>query len=756
MWVGLHGRLRGLRLALRARLAAEGLAWLVLAAVAGVFVTLAFDYGLRLDDPLQRGLVVAVAAAALAATLWRQLTRPLLSRMRADDLALLVERRYPHLSDRLISAIQFARRPGDEGVSAAMVARMTDEAGDMVRSLRFGAVVEARRLARMCALAACAVIALTGFSVWQGDVMSLWFRRNVLFADAAWPQRTYLRLQVYGGEDLAAPLPGPDYDVLRGQDLRIVVMPVEGTEAPDEVSLHVGLASLGRTSVKLLTRPADGAARYQTVVRGINEPFTFYVTGGDDRTDARRPHRVRVIEPPALRRVEFTIEYPAYTALPPRSYRGTGEAVAVPFGGVVHVSAEANKPLAAARALLDGATLFDSKRQTPGAELTLDGRRLEARFALPGENEPGGRTLRFALRDGEGHTDRGGQVFPIQVVPDEPPRADAAKDGGLPDLWTLTPRAALPLRVSVRDDYGIGERSTEGGARPAVEIVVSRGADVVFADPAFEPVASGRGRPLRLDRRCELRLSRRVEAGDKIQVFLRAADARPKALDGPGVSDSRKLEFAVVKAEELREELMRRQRLASEKLAQAQNTQATAYAKTDAAAASQPLQAGVLTAAAREGVLGSARAQRAVGDECTRARDLFEAVRQEMVQNGIGDANEQTAMRVGIIEPLGRLSTRCTEVASSLSALPGEASDEGTADLPTRLARLADEQRAILEEMRAIVRRMEKLRSLQAMAEKVQRLVGWLEELQEEIERHRAAGIGEVFQPTTGPATEPE
>jgi hypothetical protein len=255
-----------------------------------------------------------------------------------------------------------------------------------------------------------------------------------------------------------------------------------------------------------------------------------------------------------------------------------------------------------------------------------------------------------------------------------------------------------------------------------------------------------------MDGRCTLKPAERVSPDDKIRVFVRAADARPAELGGPGVGESPKLDFTVVSISDLRDELIRRQRLSAERFAEAQNLQTTAYAKTDAAGASPSAGAGVLSPAAREGIVDSARAQRTVGDECVRARELFEAVRQEMAYNGIGDASERTAMRVGIIEPLARLSKRCADVASSLSSLPGA---EGGGDLSERLVELAGEQKAILEEMRAISRRMEKLRNLQAMADKVQRMVRWLEELQREIEEHRDAGIGDVFQPTSRPATPP-
>ena len=208
----IRGKLHALRRALSARLTLEGLAWTALALVALVFVTMGLDYLFRLEREL-RGIIMALAVAGVGAVVWRQLIRPLRVPMDISELAVLVERRFRQLGDRLVSAVDFSRRSDTEavGLSATMVRRMADEAQALSLPLRFQDVVERRGIFRTWSLAGCALGLLLGFGIWQSDLLGRWFQRNVLFADVSWPQETYLTVQG-----------GPDFAVLRGDDLEVL------------------------------------------------------------------------------------------------------------------------------------------------------------------------------------------------------------------------------------------------------------------------------------------------------------------------------------------------------------------------------------------------------------------------------------------------------------------------------------------------------------------------------------------------------
>ncbi|MFW6133926.1 MAG: hypothetical protein ACOC8F_08525, partial [Planctomycetota bacterium] len=393
----LRGKLRALRVALRLRLAAEGACWLLLALIAAVFATLAIDYTLRLDERILRMIVAAVALGGVSGVAWLQLLRPLGVEMPPRDLSLLVERRYPQLEDRLASAVAFARGAGAD-TSGGMLARMFDEARRLACPLDFNGVIERRRARRVGLLALAGTMLLAGFTVWQAPVMRRWFQRNVLFVDAAvaaWPQDTYLRVRG-----------GPHFTVLRGEDLRITVGVAPGSVAPDEITLHRTLASIGRTSREVIARAGDSPARYEKLIRNIHEPFTFYVTGGDDRTDQRDPHRVHVIDPPTVESVSFTVTYPRYAGRKSEHYGSAQAAPAVPFGGTVIFRAATNKPVTDATIRLGNwQTSAATGEQTDFSGPVVwrsdqpPGRSFEASFVVEGDNAFADKTINVRLRD---------------------------------------------------------------------------------------------------------------------------------------------------------------------------------------------------------------------------------------------------------------------------------------------------------------------------------------------------------------------
>ncbi|HUS47905.1 MAG TPA: hypothetical protein VM098_07290 [Phycisphaerae bacterium] len=759
---GAYDKLARLRMLLRARLAAEGLAWVVMALVAAVFVTLGFDRLLRLDDRVQRAVIVTASLAAVVYVVWRELLAPLLVPMGLESLALLVERRYRQLGDRLVSAIQFSLAPAAEGLSRAMIQRTAAEADAMAGPLDYREVVERRRLLQVAIISACALGLLAGFSVWQHDMMRLWFRRNVMFADVSWPQRTYLQV-----------LDGHDFDVLRGEDLTIRVAVKQGSVAPPHITLHRLLPSIGRPTEEQIDQ-VGSSGRYVAVIRGVNESFEFYVTGGDDQTDKRTPHKVRVIDPPVLQQVVFTPKYPRYVTAPEALQQlkpsGAREVVTFPYGGSLDIQATANKEVISAE------IYFEDKKIWSGEPV---GRRelVVRSITLPCENQLVTRTLRFVLKDAfalehpEAYSRREGQVFSVQIQPDDPPSVQVAKIGGLPDFYSVTPAAGIPLRVTIKDRYGVGlvelterhkplvakaekqlamppEKIRQQYRLPSAKVVVSDKGSVLASEP-IEALLENKPQ-VSLDHTHKLSLQGRVKAGRTIRVLAEAEDGRTAEFGGPGVGRSKYLELEVVEPQVMADKLLARQKKAAENFAAAIQLQSTAYAKSAAAAESEALRRGSSTAELRAGLSGSSRSQRAVGDACRQAADVFQAILEESQYNGIGGANEYVALGQGIVQPLRVLAWRCGGVADELGGIVSaieRSSNDKDKGLPDTIAEAAAKQQTILEEMKTIARRMEKLRSLQAMADKLEGLIRWIEELQREIKQRRDAGLEGILKP---------
>jgi Domain of unknown function (DUF4175) len=231
--------------------------------------------------------------------------------------------------------------------------------------------------------------------------------------------------------------------------------------------------------------------------------------------------------------LSITYLYPAYTGLPPRTEEGTAGDLRAPRGTEVRITARADRDLAQAFAVLNGAPVK--------LDATGPGRRqLAGAFQL---TQAGQWSLRFT--DARGRTIAQGPSRPIEIIADQGPQVsiDVPKQAVL----EVDPQGQVQLGWSAADDYGLTQ----------IALVWQRAGGkeerVVLQTPAA-PAKRLRGTyvwelaPLRL------------RAGDRISYHLEAKDN--DAVDGPqrGVSASQALKVFSA-AEHTRESLLRAQAL---------------------------------------------------------------------------------------------------------------------------------------------------------------------------------------------------
>lgn len=724
-------KLGALRRALSNRLALEGAAWIVAALVAVVFCTLGLDYGLRLERPL-RIAIMAAALLVLAVVAWRRLIMPLRVPMGQADLALLVEDRFAQLGDRLVSAVQFTGRSGAQllGGSEAMIAHMAREANDMARPLAFTQVVERKGLFRSWSIAGCCLGLLLGFGILQPDLLNRWFHRNVLLADVPWPQSTYVKVQ------------GEDFVVLRGDDLKVVIeVEDRSLVTPSFVELHAEYTGIGWTEERIDPDP-DNPRRFVKVFPAVPEEFRFYVTANDDYRDARKPyHRVTLIDPPSFRKVIFSVIRPSYTeSADGRTYDGSAGVLSVPAGARIRVDAQANKPLSAARMELDGRSVGDF---VPRATEADGGEGAEAapeawfvgEFELPPVNKSEARVLRFALRDEAGNLSRSGAKYLLQIQQDHAPILEMRKSGvGV----RISPRAMIPLRLVVRDDYGIASVGVSAGG-PATDPNAARKTIPVALPPSA-------GKEATINHVLDIE-PMAFKHDQTIYISAFGEDKLPESFGGPNRGRSGMMSFTVVKPEELMDDFVRRQKELRLEFEQAMRIQETARATSESAAAI--FAAGRDDAESRQKIEGSAAAQSNVGAEMAKAADTLAAIVEEMKYNRVGTDSEREQIRSQVVEPIKDLQGPIREVRAALGEI---ANATAPAVMAGQARAVESKQRDLLARMEEILQRMAKLESKQEMANKLQLIIEWSQELLKAIEAKRAAETGNVFDTTTKPA----
>jgi len=721
-----------LRRLLRGRLVGEGLSWLLVSLVAFIFVTMGLDYWLRLPERPLRAIFMLAGLGPILFIIWRQIVVPLRVPMTVDDLALLVERRYPQLGDRLISAVQFQRGRGPAGSeSLSLVRRMAAEANALAADVSFRAVVERVELRRVLVIAACAGALLSGFAVWQGDAFGRWFQRNVLLADVDWPQRTYLTVR-----DESFAILGDSVNVVRGDDLTVNILVEPGSDSPPYVMVHARYGSVGDTEAKIDPNPED-ARRFVKTFRSVTEAFTFYVVGGDDRRDKRRKHRVRLVAPPAVKSLWFHVQPPAYTKRRASRQSGSTAVLSVPVGAAVRVEAEATKDLRAAQLVLtrgnkvDKSPMHIGRIQYPGWDRPVP-RQLVGRFDVSGRNQADVGTLQLVLEDTRGYANRRGQTYLIEMIPDQPPTVGVKKRGVGP---AVTAEAMIPLVITAKDDYGI--------LRARVRATVTNRKQKLSPDT----VALAGRRPRPATHTLDLR-GRALRPGDRVAVQVVAEDSLPSDMGGPNVGRSAGVDLQIVRPEELRSQLVARQKALRLEFLQAIGLQNDAQAKT-ASAAMLLSQAEAGPEVARRAAV-SANLQASVASECARTGQAFAAILEEMVLNRLVRPGDRKRIQDEITTPLKSLVARAQATAAALGKAKSAAQDEVLAG---RLAELATEQDEIRQAMEKIAEAMEKEATRQELANELGVIIDESKRLLELIREKEAREAGKIFDPTTRPGS---
>jgi hypothetical protein len=669
--------------AIRARLLGEGLAWIVIFAIALMFASLALDYLLRLDRPL-RVTIVVLSLGVLGYITWKRLIAPLLVPMAAESLALLAESRYPQLGDRLISALQFSDREDLErsGMSREMIHRMADQANQMAEPLDFNDIVEKRTLGKTVGGAGGALVIAALFVLLAPSTMGLWFQRNVLFAQVDWPQDTYL---VVTGTDEKG-----NFTVMRGEDLEVVVTVEPNSVAPPFITLHARYETIGMTEERIDRGPdgPDGRPRYVRTFQAVAEPFEFYVTGGDDRRDERNPHRVFLIDPPTLQHLQFEVEYPRYMFRENQGVEADTGVIPVPVGSWVNVTGVCSKPLDEAGILLDDNaepvgtmkvldyTEMDSKGNPVGKPQP---RRIKGRFFVGDLNESRTATMRFLLVDTEGHQSTRGQQYILQIERDRKPTVTARKTGV---ETMITAQARIPVEIKVTDDHGVSL------AQFAVQV---NDGNAVRVDEPMKPSRKIQ-REFRTAGTFDLAShpELKVKPGDMLHLMVMAEDNFP---DTPNVGRSSPMTLRVVADSELMNHLLGIMKNVAISLDQAVVQQSDATGKT--AAVAEFLKGNPIGPDVRRKLKESGTIEGTVVSEVIKAADQLDTVLIQMKLNRLGSDLQRSNLGTSIAQ-LRALEEPLNKV---IAALNGTDSVENAQQLSTQATQISAEQKKILDKM---------------------------------------------------------
>ncbi len=546
------------------------------------------------------GMLGALTAVLLTWVVFR-LVRSFQSRA----LALVLERRFPELDDRLITAVEAAEgRQAVEGRFAEpMLNHTIREAARLADKLELESVFDWRPLRRAVTIAALFIVSVLGLMAIDSAAMDRWVHGFLGLEETYWPRNTRLTVQVLlQPGDRIREFERHHYRHPRGSDLTLVIKAADGAVWPERVKLDYRMAQGRGGGQPYLKRTGDQS--FIHTIPGLLDDLEIWVSGNDYASPV--PYRVEVVEPPHVDAVSLECLYAAYTGLnrleadqPVRtSISVQGVQVSLPMETDFLLKVQTNKPLRAFRVEGDVAgarfdlafgrhagsdesasgdlgfvtrrsspespeikvpwpaerlpEIWSADQQTVVIPLTLPQAGVERLWeqlsqsletgALPLPlSLPPDVALKIHLEDADGIPSTEPARLTIQGIVDEPPRIESELRG---IGSAITRKARIPIAGLITDDYGVASARFDYKVDAAEEW-----------EPREFAAAPADAKEFRLQRDDQ-------EAFERFDVLPLDLSIRQKLtlsvwaedrdnLNGPHQTRGQKYEFTIVPVEEL-------------------------------------------------------------------------------------------------------------------------------------------------------------------------------------------------------------
>lgn len=679
----------------------DGLAKLLWVVIGLLLVDLALDYFFRMDKP-QRAVMLALMVAVAAYMAYRRLILPLSAPISDDALVLEVERRNPDLCQSVISALQFSRMEDLDrrGYSPAMVRQTVQRGATASADVNFNSVIDDKelRLNSILLFLAVALLASVAVGAAMHPLVGIWANRNLLLGDAVWPQKTYLEIK-NANKDGKVVFP-------RGEDWTQLVTVLDNERYKSQVipeNVYIDFRRARGRPTQTMKRK-EGAtldvgtkAEFEAVFASVIEPFEFRARGGDAYTPWVR---VELVEQPAIAELQLEVIPPAYTKQPAQPLPAGRGPYFVLKGSTLKLQGTANKELVRAEIRHDGKT--QPLEVTGGTKVA-------------GELKPediAATQYVIDLEDTLKLTSRRPTTFGLRLRADREPRVRVRLIGV---SGMVVPKARIPFSCRVSDDFGITDLQAhfqwrgDDPQRPEGK-----------GDFQFDSIKPDLGKTeLALDSVLELE-SHNIPTGSGLTFHFASPDN--DNISGPNLGRSSDFLIRVVTEEELRTDLLRRekeQRQEFERLVKGEedlltDAKALEAASRDAASLSQEQ---------KDQLMQMQKKQKVYGTNTGAIAERMISIAIEVDNNRLEESEGKLKTRLQeIIKPLKELSdSDMPEVVQSLDQIRRQSSAPAA-----RNKALTDS----LAQQEKTIEKMKKVLALMVKSEGYQEAVNLLYEIQ--------------------------
>lgn len=274
---------------------------------------------------------VAVAGIVLAGGFLYWIGLRLFRSMREKPLALVLERRFPNLNDKLITSVEAGESysGGETDLTRSMLQRTIDSATEDARSLRVGDVFEKTPLVFSGVASFVGVISIAALAIFAPKAFA---RVPGIFGaeDDYWDRDTELVVQVLledanlGRHHVAGKI-APFEETEEAHTYRhplgaaftlLITVPEKNAAGkklvvPDVVRVHYALDGEWESKPLICKQDNQRERSFKATFRSLKKSLEFYVIGNDFRS--RKPYKVEVEPTPNVVNAELECDYPAYT-----------------------------------------------------------------------------------------------------------------------------------------------------------------------------------------------------------------------------------------------------------------------------------------------------------------------------------------------------------------------------------------------------------------------------------------------------------
>jgi hypothetical protein len=552
----LEQKIGQVRFQARRLMALYALSWTVSLVTLTVLLLGLADYFIRFQDP---GIRLMCSLAVVLVFAWACVRFWIVGfARRLDDLQLAqrIERRFPSLTDRLASTIQFLKQSETDTLAGSAVLRravVLRTASD-VEGLDFSSVFERRPTHRALLVAAVVgAVALGVLAVSPSAARIALGRLARPLGGESWPKFYRLAFR-QAPTRLAA-----------GQSFEVELVRDAQHRVPDEVRIHyrydAGASSVEEVSESMTLLNGTMVARKENVTR----PFWYRAEGGDD--SSMEWIHLEVVEPPKLDSLQLTLHPPDYTGLPVESCEKNIYALR---GTRVELSGISTKKLRGAKIHQENGPQLSLQLSADAYGFSL-GTDAESPFVIDKSG-----AYWIALEDGPGLIGGADDRWEIRAIVDQVPTVTVEQPTG--NIF-VTPQGEVPLKIAVKDDLAVREIGLHFSRsdRSDVEdfaVPIHQGPDKV--PPQVSPgllVGGHLGETRVLEHRWSL-ADLGLKTGSQLTFWATASDYVPQL----GKSTVRQI--SIITPAELEERLAQRQQLIVGELQRVLKLQQDARAQT--------------------------------------------------------------------------------------------------------------------------------------------------------------------------------